>query len=215
MRQLWRLLRSVPVTSAYVVAVAAVAVTSRLVGDAFADRLARESSTDLDNLRSVPALVLPASAFVLDHPSQLALLPLLAVAMGAVERWRGSVAAVATFVAGHVGATLLVAAWVVAGISMGWLSSSYEHVVDVGVSYGEAALWGLLAARVPRRWRPLYLGGQAAGVLLALAVRHGVTDLGHAIGWGIGLLLAALVIRRARDGRADSLAPVATPSQGC
>jgi hypothetical protein len=206
-----RLIRSTPVTSAYVGIVAVVAIVSRIVGDAFADRLARESSTDLDNLSSMPALVLPASAFVLDHASQIALLPLLALAMGAVERWRGSLAAAATFVAGHVGATLLVAAWVAAGIAFGWLAPSYSHVVDVGVSYGEAALWGLLVARVPRRWRPVYLGAQGVALLVVLAVRHGFTDLGHVIGWTIGLTLAVVVIRRSRRGREDHPARPATP----
>ncbi|MCU1590535.1 MAG: hypothetical protein JWP11_1791 [Frankiales bacterium] len=211
MTRLWRLIRSAPVTTAYVGVVAAIAIGSRVVGDAFADRLARDSSTDLDNLRTVPAVVLPASAFVLDHPSQLAWLPLLALAMGAVERWRGSLAAALTFVAGHVGATLLVAGWLSAGISLGWVHPS-GHVIDVGVSYGEAALWGLLAARVPRRWRGLYLGGQAAGLLAFLAVRHGFTDIGHLAGWTIGLLLAAVLVRRARDGRAGRPARPATPT---
>jgi hypothetical protein len=208
----WRLIRSTPVTSAYVAAVAVIAIGSRLVGDAFADRLARESSTDLEHLRSVPAVVLPASAFVLDHVSQLALLPLLALAMGLVERWRGSLAAIATFLAGHIGATLIVAGYLATGISLGWVPRSASHVVDVGVSYGEAALWGLLAARIPRRWRPGYLGVQGAGLLGALAIRQGFTDLGHLIGWLIGLLLAALVVRHARSGRAGRRGPPATPS---
>jgi hypothetical protein len=210
--RLWRLARSTPVTTTYVALVAAIAISSRLVGDAFADRVARDSSTDLDNLSSVPELVLPASAFVLDHASQLALLPLLALAMGAVERWRGSLAAALTFLAGHVGATLLVAGWVAAGISLGWVQPSYQHVVDVGVSYGEAALWGLLAARVPRRWRLPYLGSQALGLLAFLAVRHGFTDIGHLVGWIIGLALAVVLIRRARDERAVPVAPPATPT---
>lgn len=212
MTRAWRLIRSAPVTSAYVVVVAAVALGSRLVGDAFADRLARESSTDLGHLRSVPAVVLPASAFVLDHVSQLALLPLLALAMGLVERWRGSLAALATFLAGHVGATLFVAGWLATGISLGWVPRSASHVVDVGVSYGEAALWGLLVARIPRRWRPGYLGVQGAGLVAALALRQGFTDLGHLAAWVIGLLLAVMVVRHARAGRAGRPAPPATPT---
>lgn len=212
MSRLWRLVRSAPVTSAYVGAVAAIAIGSRLVGDASADRLARDSSTDLDNLRSVPELVLPASAFVLAHTAQLALLPILALAMGAVERWRGSLSAAVTFVAGHVGATLLVAACLAAAISLGWLAPSHRHVIDVGVSYGEAALWGLLVARVPRRWRPAYLGVQGVGLLLMIAVRQGFTDLGHLLGWTIGLLVAVVVIRSARAGPAALRGPKATPT---
>jgi hypothetical protein len=212
MSRLWRLIRSAPVTSAYVVIVAAIAVGSRLLGDAFADRLVRESSTDLEHLRSVPAVVLPASAFVLDHVSQLGLLPLLALAMGLVERWRGSLAAIATFLAGHVGATLLVAGYLATGISLGWVPRSASHVVDVGVSYGEAALWGLLVARIPRRWRPGYLGLQGTGLVAALAIRQGFTDLGHLAGWGIGLLLAVMVVRHARAERAGRPAPPATPT---
>jgi hypothetical protein len=206
-----RLVRSAPVTSAYVAIVAVIAVVSQIEGDVFADRLARGTSTDLDNLASVPALVLPASAFVLEQPNQIVLLPLLALAMGAVERWRGSLAAAATFVAGHVGATLLVAAWLAAGIAFGWVAPSYSHAVDVGVSYGEAALWGLLVARVPRRWRFVYLGSQGIALLTVLAIRHGFTDLGHVLGWAIGLSLAVVVIRRSRAGRADRPAPPATP----
>lgn len=86
-------------------------------------------------------------------------------------------------------------------------------MVDVGVSYGEAALWGLLTARVPRRWRSVYLGAQGAGLLLTLAVRHGFADLGHVPGWSIGLVLAVVVIRRSAP--AARTGPTATPRRGC
>jgi hypothetical protein len=206
-------IRSAPVTSAYVAVVAAIAVASWLAGDTFADRLVRDSSTDLDNLATTPIWALASSAFVLDHLSQVALLPFLALAMGTVERWRGSLAAVVTFVVGHIGASLLVAAWLAAGIALGWLGPAYGQVVDVGVSYGEAALWGLLVARVPRRWRPVYLGSQGIALLLFVAVRHGFTDVGHLIGWTLGLVLAVVVIRRSRSAPPAVPGPPATPTR--
>jgi hypothetical protein len=49
-------------------------------------------------------------------------------------------------------------------------------------------------------------------LLAFLAVRHGFTDIGHLVGWVIGLALAVVLIRRARDERAVPVAPPATPT---
>lgn len=209
--RLLSLVRSAPVTATYIGSVALVAAVLELLGSETAQRVTREASTDLLHLRSAPALVLPASAFVLEHPRQAIGLPLLALTMGSVERWRGGVAAAGTFAAGHLGGTLVVAGGLAAGIANGSVDPSYRETVDVGVSYGAWAIWGALGARVPTRRRPWYLAGSAALLAAGAAESRSYADVGHAVAWGIGLGLGGWLVRRDGSGPAAPLAPRATP----
>jgi hypothetical protein len=210
-RRLLSLARSAPVTTTYVGSVALVAAVLELLGSETAQRVTREVSTDLRHLRSAPAVVLPASAFVLEHRRQAIGLPLLALTMGSVERWRGGLAAAGTLAAGHLGGTLVVAGGLAAGIANGWVDPSYRESVDVGVSYGAWAIWGALGARVPRRRRPWYAAGSAALLVAGASESRSYADIGHAVAWGIGLGLGGWLVRRDGSGPAAPLAPRATP----
>jgi hypothetical protein len=210
--RLLSLVRSTPVTAAYVGSVALVAAVLELLGRETAQRVTRELSTDLVHLRKAPALVLPASAFVLEHPQQLIGLPALAFAMGSVERWRGGRAAAGTFAAGHLGATAVVAAGLAGGISAGWVDPSYRESVDVGVSYGAWALWGALGMRVPPRRRPWYVAGSALLLGAGAGGRLSYSDVGHVVAWSIGLAAGRRWVSWDRSAPAAPLAQPATPS---
>ncbi len=157
------------------------------------DTVVLESSTNLTTLTQHPFGVLFASAFVVSNVGGPWQLPLLLWGYGAVERWLGAAAAVIVGVLGHVGATLLVATVLVTGIRRGVFNLEVSRVADVGVSYGLAAVGGLLVVRVPRRYLLLYLvlvGVFLVGGLLAF---RSFTALGHLTAFLIGLSLAQLV----------------------
>ncbi len=182
---------------AVVVLFAVLAVLPRSTHDA----IVLGSSTNLDNLRHRPLAVLFASAFVLSNVGGLWQIPLLLWAYGAVERWLGPTATVVVGVLGHVGATLFVATILVTGIERGLFSRDLIDVTDVGVSYGLAAVGGLLVVRVPRRHLLLYLSLVSAFLLTGLLGFRSYTELGHVTAFGIGLALSQLV-RRAANGTA-------------
>lgn len=207
---LCRLLRALPVTSAYAVAVGTTAVVGAVLGEQRSDALALAVSTDLVHLGRTPLLALAGSAFVVERPVHALALPGVVLALGLVERWRGSRAAAGAFAAGHVGATLLVAAGLAAGVAGGLLDPSYREGLDVGFSYGEWALLGLLVARVPVRWRSTYLVVLSAWLVSTAATAFAPVDAGHLTAWAIGLGLAALVLRRDRAAAAGPGAPPAT-----
>ncbi len=188
------LVRDTDLAWAYAAVVLVVAVVARALPGA-SEELVLDSSTNLDNLRHTPVLVLVASAFVVAPLSGLWILVPLVVAFGAAQRWLGRAATLVVATLGHVGATLFVAVLLATGIERGWLSPAIAHAPDVGVSYGLAAVAGLLAARVPagrRRWYVLGLLVVAAG---PLAIRPTFTYVGHTIAALLGLALAVLVAR--------------------
>lgn len=211
MTSLRRLVRQAPVTSAYVGGVALVAGLMELLGPERADRLARSASTNLVQLRRAPVRVLPASAFVLEDRHQVLALPALALTMGTLERWHGGRAAAGTFAAGHVGATLIVAAGLAGGVTRGRIDPIHREAVDVGISYGAWALWGALTPTLDSRWRTVHVVGSTAMLVSALVGRRSFTDAGHLAAWGIGLAIGARLATRDPAERAARPAPAATP----
>ena len=192
---------------AYAAVVAVVAVVAQVLPGT-SEELVLDTSTNLDNLRHTPVLVLVASAFVVSSLRGLWILLPLVVVFGAAQRWLGRAATLVVATLGHVGATLLVAVLLAAGIERGALDPAIARAPDVGVSYGLAAVAGVLVARVPRRRRPWYalaLLVVAGGPLL---VSPNFTDVGHLIAVLLGFAVA-LVVQRAGAPERSAGPPVA------
>lgn len=96
-------LRVADVGWAYAAVVLVVAVVVRVLPGTTTDELVLDSSTNLDNLRRTPLLVLGASAFVVAPLTGLWILVPLVVVFGAAQRWLGRAATVIVAVLGHVG----------------------------------------------------------------------------------------------------------------
>jgi hypothetical protein len=199
--RLWSFCRGRDLALGYAVVVTVVAVALAIVPRSVHDEVVLQSSTNLNNLRHHPISVLIVSAFVLGSPAELAEIPLLIWAYGALQRWLGRGAAVITGAFGHVGATLFVAVLLAAGITRGRVSPAVGTFADVGVSYGLAAVAGLCTLRVPRRWRTAYLIVLIGILASALVLSHTFTDVGHATAFCIGTSLAVLVSAGHRSAR--------------
>jgi hypothetical protein len=196
------LFRGADVAWAYAAVVVVVAIVLRVLPGTPTEELVLDSSTNLDNLRHTPLLVLAASAFVVAPAWGLWILVPLVVAFGAAQRRLGRAATVLGAAVGHVGATLLVAGLLVVGIDDGRLDPGLARAPDVGVSYGLAAVAGLLATRVPARVRPWYVLGLLAICAAPLLVSPTFTDVGHVVAALIGLALS--LIRRRSPGPAPA-----------
>ena len=119
------------------------------LGPQVQDRVIRHASTNLHNLSHGHIGTLLGSAFVIDAGPIYVWLPGLVCLLALAElMWRSGRLVVA-FAAGHIGATLLVAAGLTAAVELGWLPLSVSRATDVGMSYGAAAVLGSLTAAIP------------------------------------------------------------------
>ncbi len=175
-----------------------VAVVLAFAPQSVHDKFVLNSSTNLANLRDHPLYVLAVSAFVVSSVFGLVLVPPLMIAYAAAQRWLGRLAAIIAGVFGHFGATLFVATLLVAGIRDRVVTAAVAREPDVGVSYGLAAVCGLLTAYVPVRWRRWYFGAAAIVLGVPLVASRTFTDVGHATAFVIGLGLARIAHRAAR-----------------
>jgi hypothetical protein len=143
------------------------------------DSILREHSTNLDQLRTNPVRVLIRSAFWVDGYLLLVWVVLFALVLAPAERWLGTVRWLVVFVAGHVGATLATAAGLWLAIRWRLAPTSLSDVVDVGVSYGFAALAAIFTYRLPSPGRWYWAGGLLTVAAGAAIIGGTFTDFGH------------------------------------
>lgn len=189
--------RLAPGTFAYLAVVTGTALwlaASRVDVDAFL----RGRSSNLAALDSSPPHGLLQSAFFVDGWPMLAGAIALGVALAPAERWLGTARWLAVLAIGHIATSLAVAAAIWAAIDLGDASPGLRRMVDVGVSYGFAAVAGVFAHRLRGRWRLAYVAGIALALSIALAVDRSFTDLGHLLAFGVGLACLPLVPARRR-----------------
>jgi hypothetical protein len=188
-------LARVRVTVTYAVIVTSVTAALYALGPQVQERVIRHVSTNLHNLRHGHFGTLLGSAFVIDAGPIYVWLPGLVCLLAVAELTFRSGLLAATFAAGHIGATLLVALGLTAAVELGWLPVSVSRATDVGMSYGAAAVLGSLTAAIPGRWRPAWIGWFVAVGVAVVAVGHDFTDVGHAVALGLGMLVATRLRR--------------------
>lgn len=186
-----------PVTVCYVLALTVVTVVWARAEPQAQDRVLAETSTNLDNLLHGRVSTLLSSAFVIgDTGTAMTAIPLLACLVALVELRFGALHTLWTFLAGHIGATLIVAAGLWVGVSEHWLPNSTRVAEDVGVSYGTMTLFGSLIVILPKPqripWALTWAVIAAEGVWDA----RDFTSVGHLLSYIIGLVIGVRVIAR-------------------
>src|SRR2546423_303305 len=131
---LWSLMR-VRVTVGYAVVLITIGATLLAFGSTVPDLVVSHVSTNLHNLANGYLGTLIGSAFVTEGRDIYAILPGLVCLLALAELvWCGR-RLVLTFVLGHVGATVMVAAGLAVAITAGWLPGTVSRGQDAGVSY--------------------------------------------------------------------------------
>jgi hypothetical protein len=180
-------MRRVRVTASYAAIVSTITVVMVRMDPAAQNALIRHASTNLHNLGRGRLGTLIGSAFVVDAgPIYLWLPGLICLLLSAELLWGGG-RLVVTFVTGHIGATLLVAAGLATAVEMGWLSAAVTRASDVGMSYGAMAVVGVLTAAIPVRWRAAWLGFWFAAAAVVLLDGASFTDVGHVVALILGI----------------------------
>ena len=178
------------VTVCYAVIVAAVTAVMVQMDPDMHDALIRHASTNLHNLGHGRVGTLVGSAFVVDAGPIYLWLPGLVCLLAVAELLWGSMRLAIAFAVGHIGATLFVAAGLVAAVRSGWMSAAIAHAPDVGMSYGAMAVVGVLTAAIPPRWRPAWAGYWLAVAAVVVAAGRDFTDVGHAIALVLGMAVS-------------------------
>jgi hypothetical protein len=189
LRTLSRLSR-VRITLGYTAVLIGVSAALVVLGPRVRAQVIAQASTNLHNLAQGHLATLFGSAFVTDAGPMYFWLPCLVCLLALAELiWRSGRLAL-VFVAGHIGATLLVAVGLTAAVEFRWLPLSIARASDVGVSYGAIAVLGALTAAIPRRWRPAWIGWWVPVALAAAALGEDFTDVGHSVALFLGMAVS-------------------------
>jgi hypothetical protein len=205
--------RGSPATFLYLFALSVTTwVLLGLTGDVV-ESILREHSTNLDQLRANPVRVLIRSAFWVDGYLLLVWVVLFALVLAPAERWLGTVRWLVVFVAGHVGATLATAAGLWLAIRWRLAPTSLSDVVDVGVSYGFAALAAVFTYYLPPPGRWYWAGGLLVVAVGAAIIGGTFTDFGHLTAVMIGFAMYPITRSTSVEQRSHSQIwrPVSTP----
>ena len=210
-------LQGAPLTAAMLLALAVTSVTLAGARPRGASIMALRASTNLHNLTSHPIEVLFVSIFWVSAPWVFwPVSALMLTVLAGAERRIGSARTGLVFLAGHVAATLLTVTGIALGIAQAWLPSSLTYAVDVGPSYGLAAVAAALITGVPTRERRWALtAALVAGLGVAVAVDQTFTDVGHLVAALIGFMLAHTAVAQRRHHRRGVRRPEAVTSCRC
>jgi membrane associated rhomboid family serine protease len=158
-------------------------------------------STNAHNLGHRPITSLVASALVIDGQALLFWGVALALVLIPVERRYGTLRTVAVFAAGHVLATLLTEVPVAIGIRLGYLPGSDARSLDVGISYGLAAVTAVAVGLIPGRRRFVITALMAGALVGVLISAPSMTAAGHVLAFSIGIVCCALLRHAPRPKR--------------
>ncbi|MGW4337956.1 rhomboid-like protein [Rhodococcus koreensis] len=169
------------------------------------------ASTNLHNMRADPLQVLVASAFWTDSTG----FPWLMIAgfllvMVAAERRLGTRRWIATFAAGHVGATLVTVTGIAWALDHNLLAVNIARTADVGTSYGFYAVAAAFTMQFTGRSRLIWATALIGYLTLAASYGQSFTDYGHLAAIAIGFAthpVATLASRRWARSRLSERAP--------
>lgn len=183
--RLWR----VRFTVSYVAALFAMSTTMLMLSPQAHDRVIRYASTNLHNLSHGRLGTLLGSAFVVEAGPLYFWLPFLTCLLVLAELQLHTIRLVTTFLIGHIGATLVVAAALATAVKAGWMPWSVTQASDVGMSYGALAVLGGLTAAIPRQWRPAWIVWWFALSVSAAVIGGEFTNAGHAVALMLGVVV--------------------------
>ncbi|WP_245663110.1 rhomboid-like protein [Nocardia inohanensis] len=186
------------VTLGYLLLLALSTILLTVLSDSAETKVVLHASTNLHNLLRGHLGTLFSSALIIGGGTVAWGVLLMFGALLALSELRfGGRRLLAVFLAGHIGATLLVAAGLWIGVHEDWLPHSITLAEDVGISYGAMALVGALVASLPSDFRFLWAAGWSALAVDAVLSGRTFTNVGHLLALTIGLALGYRMLKAA------------------
>jgi hypothetical protein len=201
-RASFALLARIRVTVIYAVILTAVSVALSRLDPGIQDRVIEGASTNLHNLARGHVDTLVTSALVADAGPEYQWVPGLVFLLAVGELLWGSGRLLVKLAVSHVGATLLVAAWLVVGVASGWLPTDVAVEADVGMSYCAVGVLGGLTPAIPRQWRLPWIGWWLGVAVTVVVIETDFAYLGHLVALLLGMVVAT------RFGRPRPWTPV-------
>lgn len=206
----WRYVRSAPLTYAWLVALLVTTIIQRQMHGRELHALLVESSTNIHHLGTDPLYVLVTSLFWIDGRYWTPYLVLFSLILAPAERWIGQIRWLTVGLIAHVLATYISEGLLYLAIHDHVAPERLVHVRDVGVSYFLVGVGAVLAYRMPRPWRWVYLGAAFVYFGAALVSNINFTAIGHMAALLVGLCCYPLTRKGGRVGRGSASAPVST-----
>ncbi len=184
----WLSWRRTPFTCVYLALLGLTTVVLSLLNTGDHDAVLQLSSTDVRHLAVHPVFALISSALWVDGIVDYLIAALILGAVSTIlERRIRTRWVIAIFASGHVIATLLTEGAVAVGVHVGWLPTNALSRLDVGVSYGLAAILAAGAGLLPGRARALGVLAAWAYLGWPLVAAQDMTSWGHVIALAIGV----------------------------
>jgi hypothetical protein len=197
--KVWRYVRGAPLTYSWLVLLLTTTIIQHSMSVERLHRLLRKDSTNLHHLASDPIRVLIESLLWIDGKYLWPYLVVYTVFLAPAERWLGHLRWLAVGLVCHIGATYLSEGYLYLTIQEAITSPRLIDVRDIGVSYFVAGIVAVLAYRIPRPWRWVYIAATVLVFAVALALRTNFTGVGHLCAVGLGLACYPLTWSRRVD----------------
>lgn len=201
----WRYVRSAPLTYAWLAVLLVTTIIQRQTHGRQLHDLLIENSTNIHHLGTDPLYVLVTSLFWIDGRYWTPYLVLFSLILAPAERWLGQIRWLAVGLISHVLSTYISEGLLYLAIHDHLAPERLVHVRDVGVSYFLVGVGAVLAYRIPRPWRWVYLGAAILYFGAALISNINFTAIGHMSALLIGLCCYPLTRKRGRAASSSSL----------
>jgi hypothetical protein len=178
------------VTLTYAAILTVVSLVLSRLDPALQDRVIEAASTNLHNLGHGRIDTLVTSAFIADAGPEWEWVPGLVFLLAVGELLWASKRLMVALALGHVGATLLVAGYLVVAVERGWLPMDVAYEADVGMSYCVAGALGALAPAIPRACRLAWIGWWLGVASLVVVVTTDFAYLGHLVALVLGMAVS-------------------------
>lgn len=192
----WRFVGSAPLTFGWLTALLFTTIYLDALTKPERHEVLVHRSTDLYHLATDPLYVLFASLWWLDGKYWTPYLVLFAVFLAPAERWLGKIRWLTVGLTAHVVATYISEGVLHLRIEHHLAPERLVHARDIGVSYFLVGVMAVLAYRIARPWRWIYLAVLVSTFSIALMANPGFTAIGHLSAILVGLCFYPMARRR-------------------
>ncbi|WP_238390716.1 MULTISPECIES: rhomboid-like protein [unclassified Mycolicibacterium] len=197
----WRFVCSAPLTYAWLTVLLVTTIIQHQTHGRQLHDLLVQNSTNIHHLETDPLYVLATSLFWIDGKYWTPYLVLFSLILAPAERWLGQIRWLTVGLIAHVLATYISEGLLYLAIHDHLAPQRLVHVRDVGVSYFLVGVGAVLAYRIRRPWRWLYLGTSFIYFGAALIININFTAIGHLSALLIGLCCYPLTRHRGGQDR--------------